>query len=214
MKPSEMSQALGRICSLAPVIPVLEIEEERDAEPLAEALIEGGLPVIEVTLRTSAALPAISRMSAMEGCTVGAGSLLTPSHVAAARQAGAEFGVSPGASDALINACRRQELPLLPGAATATEIMRLQEAGFCLVKFFPAEAAGGCRALKGLSGPLPEIGFCPTGGISARNAPEYLALHNVCCVGGSWVAPRDAVRSQDWRAIRDLARTAASLAGT
>ncbi len=213
MTPSEMQNELTRICGSVAVIPVLEIEEDRDAEPIASALIEGGLPIIEVTLRTGAALAAISRISAMDGCTVGAGSLLTPSHATAARQAGAEFGVSPGGSDLLLESCCQERLPLLPGAATATEIMRLQEAGFGLVKFFPAEAAGGCRALKALSGPLPATRFCPTGGITARLAPDYLALPNVACVGGSWVVPREAVRARNWTAIRDLASNAASMAG-
>ena len=202
---------LRRILGNVPVIPVLEIARETDAEPLAASLAEGGLHVIEVTLRTEAALPAIERIAAMDGCVVGAGSILIHSHAAQARSAGAAFAVCPGSSGQVIEACRQEDLPLLPGAASATEIMALLDQGFDFMKFFPAEAIGGHRALKALSGPLPSVQFCPTGGIGRANAGEYLALDNVVCVGGSWVAPKNAVLDRRWNDIRHLAAEARAL---
>lgn len=202
---------LRRILGNVPVIPVLEVARETDAEPLAASLAEGGLHVIEVTLRTEAALPAIERIAAMDGCVVGAGSILNHSHAAQAKSAGATFAVSPGSSGQVIEACRQEDLPLLPGAASATEIMALLDQGFDFMKFFPAEAIGGHRALKALSGPLPGVHFCPTGGIGPANAGEYLALDNVVCVGGSWVAPKDAVLDRRWNDIRRLAAKARAL---
>ena len=211
MTPDQPSIRLRRILGDVPVIPVLEIANQADAEPLAASLIEGGLHVIEVTLRTEAALPAIEGVAAMAGCVVGAGSILNQAHVAQAKSAGAAFGVSPGSSAEVIEACRIEELPLLPGAASATEIMALLDQGFDFMKFFPAEAIGGHRALKALSGPLPSVRFCPTGGIGPANAGDYLALNNVVCVGGSWVAPKDAVLDRKWDDIRRLASEARAL---
>jgi 2-dehydro-3-deoxyphosphogluconate aldolase/(4S)-4-hydroxy-2-oxoglutarate aldolase len=150
-------------------------------------------------------------MSAVPGGHVGAGTLITPEDVRAAKEAGASFGVSPGATDALLEACEAEALPLLPGAATASEAMRLLARGYDMVKFFPAEAAGGAAALKSIGGPLPRIAFCPTGGITAQNAPGYLKLANVACVGGSWVAPSYMVAGRDWSGIEALAREAAGL---
>ncbi len=201
------------MCQMAPVIPVLVVKDAAVAVPLAEALVAGGLPVLEVTLRTPAALDVIRGMATVKGGLVGAGTVLTEADVIAAKAAGALFAVSPGATDALCAACEAHDLPLLPGAATATEAMRLLERGYTTGKFFPAEAAGGAKALKALGAPLPQITFCPTGGVSAANASEYLALSNTVCVGGSWVAPGDKVSAGDWAGIEALARDAAALGG-
>ena len=199
------------ICAMAPIVPVLVVDDVAHARPLAEALIAGGLPALEVTLRTPAALEVIAAMAAVPGGVVGAGTLVTPDDVKAAKDAGAMFGVSPGATDALIAACEAEELPLLPGAATATEAMALLARGYDMLKFFPAEASGGAPALKAIGAPLPQISFCPTGGVSPTNAASYLSLPNVICAGGSWVAPKDKVLAGDWAGIEALARDAAAL---
>lgn len=209
--PQDASAEALKLAQLAPVIPVLVIEDAAHAYPLAAALVAGGLPVLEVTLRTPAALDAIFEMAKVEGGIVGAGTLLTPGDVTAAKAAGAQFGVSPGATDRLLDACEENDLPLLPGAATATEAMALLERGYFMQKFFPAEAAGGAPALKAIGGPIPQVTFCPTGGVSLSNAPDYLALPNTACVGGSWVAPKNLVENGDWSAIERLAREASSL---
>ncbi|MBU2993644.1 bifunctional 4-hydroxy-2-oxoglutarate aldolase/2-dehydro-3-deoxy-phosphogluconate aldolase [Octadecabacter sp. 1_MG-2023] len=211
MTPEHASQLAADICALAPVVPVLVVKDASKAGDLARALVAGGLPALEVTLRTDAALDVIREMAKVEGGVVGAGTLLTEADVIAAKDAGATFGVSPGATDRLLDACEANDLPLLPGAASATEAMRLLERGYTTQKFFPAEAAGGAPLLKGLSSPLPQIKFCPTGGVSLSNAPTYLALPNTVCVGGSWVAPSDLVEAGDWDAIEKLAREAAAL---
>ncbi|AAV96267.1 bifunctional 4-hydroxy-2-oxoglutarate aldolase/2-dehydro-3-deoxy-phosphogluconate aldolase [Ruegeria pomeroyi] len=199
------------ICEMAPIVPVLVIDDAAHARPLAEALVAGGLPALEVTLRTPAALEAIRIMSEVPGSVVGAGTLITPEDVRAAKAAGARFGVSPGATDRLLAACEEEGLPLLPGAATASEAMRLLERGYDMLKFFPAEASGGAPALKAIGAPLPQIAFCPTGGVSPQNAESYLSLPNVVCAGGSWVAPKDLVAAGDWAGIEALARDAAAL---
>lgn len=211
MTPQEASRLTAEICALAPVVPVLVVEDAGSAAALARALVAGGLPALEVTLRTPAALEAIRAMAAVEGGVVGAGTLLTPADVKAAKAAGARFGVSPGATDRLLQACEDEGLPLLPGAATASEAMRLFERGYSAMKFFPAEAAGGADALKSIGAPIPQIRFCPTGGVSLENAPGYLSLANVMCVGGSWVAPKTMVEKADWAGIEALAREAAAL---
>lgn len=211
MTPSEMSQAALAFCQAAPIVPVLVVQDARHARPLSEALVSGGLPMLEVTLRTPAALEVIREMADVPGGIVGAGTLLTPDDVAAAVAAGARFGVSPGATPRLIAACAEAGLPLLPGAATASEVMALMEAGFTLAKFFPAEASGGAPALKAIGAPLPQMQFCPTGGVGPTNAMDYLRLKNVVCAGGSWVAPSDAVAAGDWAHIEGLAREAAFL---
>lgn len=212
MTPAESSREARALCQMAPIIPVLVVEDVAHARPLAESLVEGGLPVLEVTLRTEAALAAIAEMAKVEGGVVGAGTLITAQDVAAAVKAGARFGVSPGATDALLTATEAADLPMLPGAATASEAMRLLARGYDMLKFFPAESAGGAGMLKSLGGPLPQISFCPTGGISPANALSYLSLPNVVCAGGSWVAPAALVKAGDWRAITELAREAAALA--
>ena len=209
MTPTQQSREAARICKLAPVVPVLVVREAARAEGLARALVAGGLPALEVTLRTPCALEAIRAMSDVPGGVVGAGTLLTPADVKAAKAAGAMFGVSPGATDRIIAACEDEGLPLLPGAATASEIMALLEKGFTVQKFFPAEQAGGAAYLKSIGSPIPQVKFCPTGGISLKIAPDYLGLKNILCVGGSWVAPKDA--KGDWAAITTLAREAAAL---
>ncbi|WP_170401809.1 bifunctional 4-hydroxy-2-oxoglutarate aldolase/2-dehydro-3-deoxy-phosphogluconate aldolase [Ruegeria arenilitoris] len=208
---SAKTQRTREICELAPIVPVLVVDDATHARPLAEALVAGGLPALEVTLRTPAALDAIRAMAQVPGGVVGAGTLVTPDDVRAAKEAGAQFGVSPGATDALIAACEAEGLPLLPGAATATEAMRLLEQGYDMLKFFPAEASGGAPALKAIGAPLPQITFCPTGGVSPANARDYLSLPNVICAGGSWVAPKQMVAQGDWAGIEALAREAAAL---
>lgn len=212
MTPEHASKLAADICALAPVVPVLVVKDASIAGDLARALVAGGLPALEVTLRTDAALDVIREMAKIDGGVVGAGTLLTEQDVIDAKNAGATFGVSPGATDRLLDACEANDLPLLPGAASATEAMRLLERGYTTQKFFPAEAAGGAPALKGIGSPLPQIKFCPTGGVSLANAPTYLALSNTICVGGSWVAPSNLVDAGDWDAITALAREAAALA--
>ena len=209
MDPSQSSQKASEICLLAPVVPVLVVKNAATAHALAQALVAGGLPTLEVTLRTPDALAAIAEMARVEGGVVGAGTLLTPKDVHDAVDAGALFGVSPGATDKLMDAALEAGLPMLPGAATATEAMRLLERGYWVQKFFPAEAAGGAPALKSLGSPLPQIKFCPTGGVSLANAQSYLNLPNTLCVGGSWVAPPDLIDAGDWAGIEKLAAEAA-----
>ncbi len=211
MTPSEQSQHALALCQMAPVIPVLVIDTLAQARPLAEALVAGGLPVLEVTLRTECALEAIAAMAEVEGAVVGAGTVLSPAQMADAAGAGARFAVAPGATPALIDAARINALPLLPGAQTCSEIMVLLEQGYDVQKFFPAEAIGGAAALKSIAGPLPQVTFCPTGGISATRAPDYLSLPNVACVGGSWIAPKAALAANDWETVTKLARDAAAL---
>ena len=211
MTPADQSRLAAEICRLAPVVPVLVIDDLSHARPLAEALVAGGLPALEVTLRTPVALDAIRAMAEVPGGVVGAGTLLTPADVRAAKSAGAMFGVSPGATDRIIAACEDEGLPLLPGAATATEVMLLLERGYTVQKFFPAETSGGVPALKAIGAPIPQVSFCPTGGVSLKNARDYLGLPNVLCVGGSWVAPKQAMIDADWAAIMALAAEAAAL---
>lgn len=211
MTPAESSARVRALCARASVIPVLVIEDARDARPLAEALVAGGLPVLEVTLRTPAALDAIRAMAQVPGAEVGAGTVLTARDVARARDAGAHFAVAPGATPALLDAAEADGLPLLPGAATASEAMTLLARGFEVAKFFPAAPLGGPSALAALGGPLPQLAWCPTGGIGAATAPDYLRLPNVLCVGGSWVTPKDRVAAGDWAAVEALAREATAL---
>lgn len=213
MTPAQQSAEAARICRLAPVVPVLVIDDLAHAAPLARALVKGGLPALEVTLRTPCALDAIRAMAEVPGGIVGAGTLLTPADVKAAKAAGAKFGVSPGATQRLLDACAEYELPLLPGAVTASEVMNLLEMGYTVQKFFPAEQSGGAAFLKSIGAPIPQVSFCPTGGISLKNARDYLGLKNILCVGGSWVAPKEAMLAGDWDAIVTLAAEAAALRG-
>lgn len=203
---------IAEICGLVPVVPALVIDDVAKAAPLAHALVEGGLPVLEVTLRTPVALDAIMAMAeAVPNAILGAGSIRKPADIAAVKEAGGVFGVSPGWTPALLDAADAEGLPMLPGVATPSEAMAAAERGLEVLKFFPAEQNGGAAALKAWSGPLPSIKFCPTGGVTPGNAPDYLALRNVACVGGSWVAPADAVKVGDWDMIEGLAREAAAL---
>jgi 2-dehydro-3-deoxyphosphogluconate aldolase/(4S)-4-hydroxy-2-oxoglutarate aldolase len=202
---------IAKVCNTAPVIPVLTIDRVEDAQPLARALVAGGLPALEITLRTAAAMEAIAAVAEVEGAMAGVGTLLTAAQIRGAKSAGATFGVSPGATETLIQTARDYNLPLLPGAATATEAMRLLEQGFIFQKFFPAEAAGGAPALGSMAGPLPQITFCPTGGVTPKNAKTYLALPNTRCVGGSWIAPKALIDAGDWDQITQIARRAADL---
>ena len=211
MTPEHASDLARKVCELAPVVPVLVVDDASIAGALAQALIAGGLPALEVTLRTPAALDVIREMAKIEGGVVGAGTLLTTKDVEDAKAAGATFGVSPGATDRLLDACEANDLPLLPGIATATEAMRLLERGYSVQKFFPAEANGGAPALKAIGSPLPQIKFRPTGGVSLANANDYLSLSNTLCVGGSWVAPKDKILAGDWAGITALAAQAAAL---
>lgn len=211
MNPELQSQKTRALCSLAPVIPVIVIQNAERASGLARALVTGGLPVLEITLRSEAALDAIREMSGVSGGHVGAGTVLTPDDAKRARDAGATFAVSPGLTDRLIATCEELELPLLPGAATASEVMRAADAGYDMLKFFPAEAIGGAPALKSLAGPLPKVSFCPTGGISTANAADYLSLPNVVCVGGSWIATDADVSAENWGAIQERAHAASRL---
>jgi 2-dehydro-3-deoxyphosphogluconate aldolase / (4S)-4-hydroxy-2-oxoglutarate aldolase len=201
---------LEKILSLAPVVPVLIIDDVADAVPLGRALVAGGLLALEVTLRTPVALHCIERMAGeIEGAVVGAGTVLTPGMREAVAHVGARFCVSPGLIEGETD---EGPTPLLPGVATASELMAGLAAGFTHFKLFPAHVAGGVDALKAFSSPFQQARFCPTGGVNAKNAADYLALPNVVCVGGSWVAPPDAVRAGDWGRITELARQAAALA--
>ncbi|HWU27302.1 MAG TPA: bifunctional 4-hydroxy-2-oxoglutarate aldolase/2-dehydro-3-deoxy-phosphogluconate aldolase [Rhizomicrobium sp.] len=200
------------IITLSPVIPVLAIENKDDAVPLAEALIEGGLRALEITLRTPAAIDCIKAITAQNSlAVVGAGTVLNTADYARACDAGAQFIVSPGISEPLLDRAKQSAVPLLPGILTASELMRGLDAGLTHFKFFPAEIGGGTAALKALAGPFPHVRFCPTGGITFEKAPDYLELPNVICVGGSWLAPKAMMERQDWRRIAELARAAAQL---
>ncbi|HEU4812888.1 MAG TPA: bifunctional 4-hydroxy-2-oxoglutarate aldolase/2-dehydro-3-deoxy-phosphogluconate aldolase [Xanthomonadaceae bacterium] len=210
--PEQRAAALDAILRRAPVLPVLTIERLDDAVPLARRLVEAGLPVLEVTLRTSVALEAIARIAVeVPDAIVGAGTVLRPLDLEQVADAGAHFAIAPGATDALYAAARTTAIPFLPGIATASELMRGLEHGHRRFKFFPAAAMGGPTALKAFAGPFPQVRFCPTGGIDADSAPSYLALSNVLTVGGAWMVPPDALEAGDWDRISQLARKAAKL---
>lgn len=201
-------RTIDEVMRLSPVIAVVTIADAAQAAPLARALVAGGVPAVEITLRTPAALAAISQAAAVPGAVVGAGTVLSARDLEAATAAGATFAVSPGATPALLAAGRDGPIPLLPGVASASELMLGLEHGYDRFKFFPAQAAGGPDLLKGLAGPFPQAVFCPTGGVTLENARDYLALPNVACVGGSWLAPEKPVAHGDWAAVEALARTA------
>lgn len=203
---------LAEILALSPVVPVLTIDDVAHAVPLARALLEGGIGVVEVTLRTGAAMAAMAAMVAqVPRMVVGAGTVLTAAQYQAVADVGAKFVVSPGSSALVIQAAARSGIPFLPGAATPSEVLALFENGYRMQKFFPAEPAGGISMLKAIGAPIPDVRFCPTGGIGLANAPDYLALVNVMCVGGSWLTPPEAMRAGDWRRITELAAAAAAL---
>ncbi|NIZ08770.1 bifunctional 4-hydroxy-2-oxoglutarate aldolase/2-dehydro-3-deoxy-phosphogluconate aldolase [Pseudooceanicola sp. HF7] len=211
MTPEAASKEAEKICRLAPVVPVLVIHDASTAADLARALVAGGLPALEVTLRTPAALDAIREMAKVEGGVVGAGSILNPAAVTAVVEAGARFGVSPGSTDRVLSAAEDADLPMLPGAATSSEVMALLERGYRVQKFFPASINGGAPAIKAIGAPIPDVMFCPTGGVTPGNARDYLSLKNIICVGGSWVAPQELIEAKDWKGIEKLAAEAAAL---
>lgn len=195
-----------------PVIPVIVIDRLEWAVPLARALVEGGVRVLEVTLRTPVALAAVRAIAeAVPDALVGVGTVTRPDDLRAASEAGARFAVSPGLTPALAEAAAAGSLPLLPGIMTPSDAMRAREAGFTALKLFPAQQAGGAAMLRALHGPFPDLVFCPTGGVTPANAPELLGLPNVACVGGSWLTPRTALASGDWASISALARAASRL---
>jgi 2-dehydro-3-deoxyphosphogluconate aldolase / (4S)-4-hydroxy-2-oxoglutarate aldolase len=209
---SSTPEAPFSVLDVVPVMPVVVVHRVEDAVPLARALAEGGLPAVELTLRTPVALDAIAAIAAeVPEVQVGAGTITTPGQAEEARDAGARFLVSPGATPSLLAAMTDTGLPFLPGTATVSEVLTVLEAGVREMKFFPAEASGGAAFLSSVASPVPAARFCPTGGITAASAPSYLALPNVGCVGGSWLTPRGLVEAGDWTAITALAREAAAL---
>jgi 2-dehydro-3-deoxyphosphogluconate aldolase/(4S)-4-hydroxy-2-oxoglutarate aldolase len=203
---------IEKLMTTCPVIPVIVIDDIADAVPLAQALVNGGLKVLEVTLRTDCGLEAIRLIKAeVDGAIVGAGTVITPQDCNNAIAAGAEFLVSPGSTQALVDEAAKSDVPLLAGAATASEVMALLASGIKHMKFFPAEAAGGVAMLKSIAGPLPQVKFCPTGGINESLAPSYLVLENVLCIGGTWMLDKKLIAAKDWAAIEAKARLAAQL---
>lgn len=204
--------SISKILSFGPVMPVIVIEQANNAIPLGEALLTGGIKTIEITLRTSAALDAIQQLAKhLPEICVGAGTILTKENATQAKNSGAKFCVSPGTTSSIINACDESNIPLLPGASTVSEMLRLSEAGFSEIKFFPASAAGGIQFIKSLASPLPKLKFCPTGGISLDTASEWLSLVNVSCVGGSWIAPAKDINKQNFTEITARAKQATKL---
>lgn len=207
-----MSVSINEVMTTSPVMPVMVINQVENAVPLAKALVAGGLKVLEITLRTPVALECIRQIKAeVPDAIVGAGTIINTHTLYQAIDAGAEFIVSPGTTEILLDEALASGVPILPGVVTPSEVMRLLEKGITSMKFFPAEAAGGIPMLKSIGGPLPQVTFCPTGGVNPKNAPEYLALSNVACVGGSWMAPADLVDAGNWSEITRRASEAAAL---
>ena len=207
-----LQKGLEAALKLAPVVPVMVIENVKDAVPLARALVQGGLPVLEITLRTETALESIRAIVAeVEGAIIGSGTVLTSQQLRDSRKAGCTFAVSPGSTGKLLSAAEDEDIALLPGGVTASECMALLEWGYTIQKFFPAEPAGGAAYLASLASPLPQIKFCPTGGITPALAPSYLKLSNVITVGGSWMIPKALIAAGDWAGIEKLAREASAL---
>ena len=204
--------SIENILTSAPVVPVVVIENLEDAVPLAKALYNGGLKALEITLRTPVAAEAVKLMKeAVPEAYVGTGTVIDKATFEASVAAGADFMVSPGVNDELLALARETDIPFLPGAATPSEVMNLASHGFKFLKFFPAEAAGGAPMLKSIGGPLPQVKFCPTGGISLATAPKYLALNNVVCVGGTWMLDKELIANKDWQAIEALAKQASEV---
>lgn len=209
---ASQAERLTSLIGTQPVIPVIRIDDVTTAVPMARALVAGGLPAIEITLRTPDALDAIRQVAAeVAGAVVGAGTILDAAQFEAAEKAGARFIVSPGTTQELIDAARSSAVPFLPGATTASEIMAMREEDYGFLKFFPAEQSGGAPFLKAIAAPIPDMAFCPTGGISPANVKSYLSLPNIVCVGGSWVVPDAAVKAGNWAEIERLSREASSL---
>jgi 2-dehydro-3-deoxyphosphogluconate aldolase/(4S)-4-hydroxy-2-oxoglutarate aldolase len=212
MSDAKLQEIIDRIAKATPVLPVVVIDDADCAVPLAETLLSAGLAAIEITLRTPAALPAIRAISSkVPNMLLSAGTVLTADDLRATRDAGATFAISPGATPALLAAARDQAMPLIPGVATASDVMQAMEYGYGFCKYFPAAIAGGVEGLKALGGPFTQMKFCPTGGVSLTNAPEYLKLKNVVCVGGSWLTPASTLKARDWPQIAKLAQEAARL---
>jgi 2-dehydro-3-deoxyphosphogluconate aldolase / (4S)-4-hydroxy-2-oxoglutarate aldolase len=208
----DLQAGIEAILSSAPVVPVMVIDRAADAVPLARALVKGGLPVLEITLRTSAAIDSIRAiMAEVEGASVGVGTVITPDQLKDMDKLGCTFAVSPGSSPNLLKAAKDVKIPLLPGGVTASECMNLLEHGYSFQKFFPAEPAGGAAYLSSLNSPIPQVRFCPTGGITLESAPKYLKLANVITVGGSWMVPKKLIEAGDWAGIETLAREASKL---
>jgi 2-dehydro-3-deoxyphosphogluconate aldolase/(4S)-4-hydroxy-2-oxoglutarate aldolase len=200
------------LMQVGPVIPVIVLDDVADAVPLARALVKGGVRVLEVTLRTQAGLPSIRAIAqAVPDAIIGVGTITQPDEFAASREAGAQFAVSPGLTPALIDAARGSGIPVLPGVFTPSDVIAARAAGFFHLKLFPAQQAGGIGMLKAMGGPFPDTVFCPTGGVTYETAPNFLALPNVICVGGSWLTPKDAMAAKDWDTITSLARQASAL---
>jgi 2-dehydro-3-deoxyphosphogluconate aldolase / (4S)-4-hydroxy-2-oxoglutarate aldolase len=209
---SSKQKKIDIILGKAPVVPVMVIEDVRQAVPLAKALVKGGLPVLEITLRTEDAFDAIKAiLDEVDGAVVGVGTVMTSKQLNKADKLGCAFAVSPGATGKLLGAAEDVKIPFLPGGVTASEVMALLEWGYTFQKFFPAESAGGVSTLSSLASPIPQVKFCPTGGITVESAPRYLALPNVVTVGGSWMVPKKLVQEGSWEAIRVLASEAAKL---
>ncbi len=208
---NDSSRFLNDLCSMTKVIPVLTFNSVEDAIPLTEATTGGGLPILEITLRTVNSLRIIKRISEETKVLVGAGTIITQKDVKNAIDAGAKFGVSPGVTQDLINSCESEGLPLLAGVSSVSEAMKMLERGYDIMKFFPAESLGGVKALRAIGGPLPQISFCPTGGISQDNAKDYVIEKNVACIGGSWIATSDLIDSKNWEKIHNLALDASKI---
>lgn len=203
---------LDQIIAETSVMPVMVVDRSEDAVPLARALVAGGIRVLEITLRTAAGLEAVRAIKKeVPEAIVGVGTITTPAQLDASINAGAQFGVSPGSTPTLLKAIAASKLPFLPGVATTSEVMQALEFGFDVLKLFPAVAAGGIKMLESFRGPFPQVRFCPTGGINVQNAPDFLKLPNVVCIGGSWLTPKDLVASGNWTEITRLAREAAAL---
>ena len=207
----DSSKKLRDLCSMTSVIPVLTVKNIDDAIPLAETITRGGLPILEITLRTDKALQVIEKICKLTNTLVGAGTLINRKDVQNAIAAGAKFGVSPGVTDDLVSACEDEGLPLIGGVSSVSEAMRMFERGYDLMKYFPAESSGGVEALRAIAGPLPQISFLPTGGISSHNAEDYLAEDNVVCIGGSWIATASLIKEKNWERIYNLASEAAKI---
>ena len=208
----DYQKGLEAALKLAPVVPVMVIDNVEDAVPLARALVKGGLPVLEITLRTPQAMDCIRAIAAeVEGAIVGSGTVLTPEQLQDSYKLGCKFAVSPGSTETLLKSAEDYDIALLPGGVTASECMKLLEWGYSIQKFFPAEPAGGTAYLASLASPLPQVRFCPTGGITPETAPGYLKLPNVITIGGSWMVPKKLIAAKDWAGIEALARQAAGL---
>lgn len=200
----KMDKSLKKFFVSQKLLPILTVDDKEVCEDLASVMCDAGLKTFEVTLRTPVSLEVIAQMSSVDNCIVGAGTLISPSDVRSAIKAGAQFGISPGATPELLNECEKNCFPLIPGVSTASEIMSVYVRGYKILKFFPSENLGGIKALKALHGPFPGCKFFPTGGINQNNALEYLSLPNVYAIAGSWVAPRELIRSRDWSQIRKI----------